>query len=107
MPHGICELLWLKILLKELQNDCKEPMSLYYDNKAANSIAHNPVQLDRTKHIEIDRHFIKEKLCVGLICITYVKTGEQLTDILKKGVANNVLHSTLCKLSMRDIFTLA
>jgi hypothetical protein len=107
MAHGICELLWLKILLKELGYDCNESMSLYCDNKAAINIAHNPVQHDRTKHIEIDRHFIKEKLRAGLICIPYVKSGEQLADILTKGVSNNVLHSALCKLGMRDIFASA
>jgi hypothetical protein len=46
--HGIwiCELLWLKILLKELGYECKEPMRLYHDNKASINIAHNPVQHD-------------------------------------------------------------
>ena len=47
-------------------------MRLYYDNKSAISIAHNPRQHDRTKHIGIDRHFIKEKLDSGLICTPYV-----------------------------------
>jgi hypothetical protein len=62
MAHGVYETLWLKILLKELGFDSKDPMRLYCDNKVAISIAHNPVQYDRTKHVEIDRHFIKEKL---------------------------------------------
>jgi ATP sulfurylase len=57
-------------------------MRLYCDNKAAISIAHNLVQHDRTKHVEIDRHFIKEKLREGAICTPYVKIGEQLADIL-------------------------
>ena len=74
----------MKILLKKLGYGYKELMSLYYDDKAAINIAHNPVQHDRTKPIEIDRHFIKEKLCVGLICTSYVKIGVQLADILTK-----------------------
>jgi len=49
---------------------------LYCDNKAAIKIAHNPVQHDQTKHLEIDRHFIKEKLRKGIICTPYVKTWE-------------------------------
>jgi len=57
-------------------------MRLYCDNKAAISIAHNLVQHDRTKNVEIDRHFIKEKLREGVICTPYVKIGEQLADIL-------------------------
>lgn len=106
MVHGICELLSLKITLKELGYDCKEAMSLYCNNKAAINIVHNPVQHDRTINIEIDKHFIKEKLRARLICMPYVKTWEQLADTLTKEVANNVLHSTLCKLGMRDIFAL-
>jgi hypothetical protein len=43
----------------------KNPIMLYCDNKVAINIANNPVQHDRTKHVEIDRHFIKEKLDSG------------------------------------------
>lgn len=52
----------------------KIPISLYCDNKAAIGIAHNHVHHDRTKHIEVDRHFIREKLLCGQICIPFVKT---------------------------------
>ena len=61
-------------------------MRLYRDKKSAISIAHNPVQHDRTKHIEIDRHFIKEKLESGLICTPYMSTHNQLIDLLTKDV---------------------
>ena len=58
MAKGICELLWIKNLLHELKIPHTFPMKLYYDNKTTCDIAHNPVQHDRTKHVEIDRHFI-------------------------------------------------
>ncbi|KAI0519393.1 hypothetical protein KFK09_006839 [Dendrobium nobile] len=67
MTLGICELLWIKIILEDLKVKWDEPMKLHCDNKSAISIAHNPVQHDRTKHIEVDRHFIKEKLDSGLV----------------------------------------
>lgn len=79
-------------------------MKLYCDNKSAITIAHNPVQHDRTKHVEVDRHFIKEKLESGLICTPYVPTGEQLADILTKGVQNPVFKNTLDKLGMTVLF---
>jgi hypothetical protein len=104
MAQGVCETLWLKILLVELGFDPKDSMQLYCDNKVAISIAHNPVQHDRTKHVEIDRHFIKEKLREGIICKPYVKTGEQLADMLTKGVSSGTLHSSLSKLGMQDIY---
>ncbi|PON56572.1 hypothetical protein PanWU01x14_179850 [Parasponia andersonii] len=59
MAQGVCELLWLKIILDDLKVKYEGPMKLYCDNKSAINIAHNPVQHDRTKHNEIDRHFIK------------------------------------------------
>ena len=58
----LCELLWLKIILGDLRIKWDGPMKLYCDNKSAINIVHNPIQHNRTKHIEIDRHFIKEKL---------------------------------------------
>ena len=67
-------------------------------------ILHNLVQHDRTKHVEIDRHFIKEKLREGLICTPFVKTGDQLADILTKGIASKLFYHILSKLGMRDIF---
>ena len=60
MAHGVCELLRIKHVLMELGLKPKKPMKLYCDNIAAINIAHNPVQHDRTKHVEVDRHFIKE-----------------------------------------------
>ncbi|RVW71223.1 Retrovirus-related Pol polyprotein from transposon TNT 1-94 [Vitis vinifera] len=62
MAHGICEGMWLQRILKELGIISNSTMTVLCDNKATISIAKNPVQHDRTKHVEIDRHFIKEKL---------------------------------------------
>ncbi|KAJ4737614.1 Transposon Ty1-H Gag-Pol polyprotein [Rhynchospora pubera] len=62
MASGVAELLWLRGLLRELKMGQGDQMKLWCDNKSAISIANNPVQHDRTKHIEIDRFFIKEKL---------------------------------------------
>ena len=52
----------MEIILDDLKIKYEAPMGLVCDNKSAINIAHNPVQHDRTKHVEIDRHFIKEKL---------------------------------------------
>lgn len=106
MTHGTCELMWLKSLLGDMGIVCGDPMTLYCDNKAAISIAHNPVQHDRTKHIEIDRHFIKEKLNKGLMCMPFVKSGDQLADVFTKGLSSKVFPPICCKLGMRDIFAL-
>ena len=90
MAHGICEILWLRILLMELGLYRSKPLMLYCDNKAALDIAHNPIQHDRTKHVEIDRHFIKEKLDQGILCMPYVNSANQVADILTKGLPDKL-----------------
>ena len=71
---GVCELLWLKIILDDLKIRWEGPIRLYCDNKSTISIANNPVQHDHTKHIEVNKHFIKEKRDSGLICSPFVST---------------------------------
>ena len=72
ITHGICESLWIKRVLEELKITIHPPAMMYCDYKAAISISHNPVHHDRTKHVEVDQHFIKEKIEQGEICMTYV-----------------------------------
>ena len=59
---GICEILWIRRLLENLKILSTSPIKMYCDNKAAIAITHNPVLHDRTKHVEVDKHFIKEKI---------------------------------------------
>ena len=62
MALGLCEALWLRLLLQDLDYLSKQPIQLFCDNKTTCDIAHNLVQHDRTKHVKVDRVFIKEKL---------------------------------------------
>ena len=105
MAHGVCELLWLKIILDDLKIKWEGPMKLYCDNKSAINIAHNPVQHDRTKHIEVDRHFIKEKLDSGMICTPYVASNNQLADVLTKGMPTSNFEDITCKMGMENIYS--
>jgi len=54
MAQGVCELLWMKIIRDDLKIKYEAPTGLVCDNKSAISSAHNLVQHDRTKHVEID-----------------------------------------------------
>ena len=63
-------------------------MNVWCDKKSAINIANNPVQHDRTKHAEIDRFFIKEKLDAGIISIEYVSSGQQIADYLTEGAGS-------------------
>ncbi|RVW19305.1 Retrovirus-related Pol polyprotein from transposon RE1 [Vitis vinifera] len=105
IAQGLCELLWLKIILYDLRIKWDGPMKLYCDNKSTINIAHNPIQHDRTKHIEIDKHFIKEKLDEGVVCMSYVPSEHQLADIITKGLNNSMFHDLVFKLGMEDIYS--
>ena len=72
--------------------------------KAAISISHNPVQHDKTKHIEVDKHFIKEKIEKGTIRRTYILTREQLVDIFTKGLQKSSFEDFICKLDIINIY---
>ena len=102
--HGICEALWLKMLLKELGVTIESSLKIYCDNKAAIDISHNPVHHDRTKHVEVDRHFIKEKIDEGIISITYVPTSDQVADILTKGLHKPAFEKFVNKLGMFNLY---
>jgi hypothetical protein len=104
MAKAICELLWIRNLMQDLHIKQVSPMKLYCDNKAACDIAHNPVQHDRTKHVEVDRHFIKEKLEEKLIEVPHVRSQDQLADVLTKAVSNQAFNDCLDKLGMSDIY---
>ncbi|KAB2627810.1 hypothetical protein D8674_032605 [Pyrus ussuriensis x Pyrus communis] len=104
MAKGVCELLWLQRLLGELGYSSNSALDLFCDNKAAIDISHNPIQHDRTKHVEVDRHFIKEKLDGNIIQFPFVKSEDQLADILTKTIASQVFYNSLVKLGMNDIY---
>ena len=105
IAQGLCELLWLKIILDDLRIKWDGLMKLYCGKKSTINISHNPLQHDRTKHIEIDRHFIKEKLEEGVVCMFYVLSEHQLANILRKGLNSSMFHDLVFKLGMEDIYS--
>ncbi|WVZ66155.1 hypothetical protein U9M48_015421 [Paspalum notatum var. saurae] len=105
MALSLSEMIWVKNLLSELRVLRRKPMLLHCDNISAMNIANNPVQHDRTKHIEIDRFFIKEKLDNGSLKLKYVKSSEQLADCLTKGLGPKEGTAIGNKMGMIDIFS--
>ncbi|KAG6508555.1 hypothetical protein ZIOFF_033929 [Zingiber officinale] len=80
---GICGALWLKQLLEELHIPKQSSIIIWCDNKAVISISHSPVHHDRTKHVEIGQHFIKEKIDEGINKVSYVPTTQQVAYTYK------------------------
>ncbi|KAG6513861.1 hypothetical protein ZIOFF_024198 [Zingiber officinale] len=102
MAHGLAEMLWLSFLLTDIGLKVELPLRLYCDNKAAINIANNPIQHDRTKHIKIDRHFIRERLDSGELCLPYVKSEDQLADIFTKAIPQLTSQSIVPEISQES-----
>ncbi|RVW36316.1 Retrovirus-related Pol polyprotein from transposon RE1 [Vitis vinifera] len=101
---GLCEALWLRLLLQDLGYLFRQLIRLFYDNKVACDIAHNPIQHDHTKHVEVDIFFIKKKLDDKIVELPKIRSEDQLTDILTKAVSSRVFSKFLDKLGMCDIY---
>ncbi|XP_074265490.1 uncharacterized protein LOC141587925 [Silene latifolia] len=99
----ICELKWLKGLLTSLDVPISCSMQLFCDNQSAIHLAQNPVFHERTKHIEVDCHFVCDAISEGLVAPTHVSTTEQLADIFTKALGVQQFHYLLRKLGILDL----
>ncbi|XP_017416389.2 uncharacterized mitochondrial protein AtMg00810-like [Vigna angularis] len=80
----VCEIQWLCYLLHDFQIKESGTPALYCDNKSARHIAHNQSFHERTKHIKLDCHVVREKLQEHLLTLLPVRSDEQLADIFIK-----------------------
>jgi len=79
-----CQGVWLSRLLADLVNAKVIAPLLYIDNKSALALAKNPVLHERSKHIDVWFHFIRDCISSGVIETDYIRTGDQLADLLTK-----------------------
>ncbi|XP_075078030.1 secreted RxLR effector protein 161-like [Nicotiana tabacum] len=107
MAMATCELVWTKQLLKELKFGEISRMELVCDNQVALHIASNPVFHERTKHIEIDCHFVREKILSGEIATKFVRSNDQLADIFTKSLIGPRIGYICNKLVTYDLYALA
>jgi len=75
---------WLRQLLKDLGQGLEGPLPILNDNNAAILLSKNPVNHDRSKHIDIRHHFLRDKVSDNAIDLSHVPTEDNLADILTK-----------------------
>jgi hypothetical protein len=94
----VAEASWLRQLLAELHNPLSWSILVYYDNVSAVYLSINPVQHQRTKHVEIDLHFVIDRVAIGDVWVLHVPISSQFADIFTKGLPSSTFtefHSSL------------
>jgi histone deacetylase 1/2 len=81
LANGTAEATWIQSVLKELGVAQPKPPILWCDNLGATYLSANPVFHARTKHIEVDFHFVREKVALGALDVRFIASGDQLADV--------------------------
>ena len=97
------ELKWLKALLMSLGVTRSPAMRLYCDSQSEFYIAQNPVFHERTKHIKVDCHYVRDAIRDGIISTSHVSTEDQLADIFTKALGKRKFLYLLGKLGICDL----
>ncbi|WVZ70030.1 hypothetical protein U9M48_018734 [Paspalum notatum var. saurae] len=90
VANAVAEASWLRQLLLELHAPLCRSTLVYCDNIITVYMASNPIQHQRTKHIEIDLHFVRERVALGEVRVLHVPTSLQFADIFTKGLPSPV-----------------
>jgi hypothetical protein len=86
VANAVAETCWLRQLLMELRRPPDRATLVYCDNISATYLSNNPVQHQRTKHVEIDLHFVRDRVSLGEIKVLHVPSRFQFADIFTKGL---------------------
>ena len=100
MAKTCCELTWLIALLHDLAMKPPLPVHFVCDNQAALHIVRNPVFHERTKHIEVDCHHVRDKFKTGQVQPYYITSNNQLADLFTKVVSASQYVHFLTKLGV-------
>lgn len=101
MASVVAELLWIKSLLSELHVKLISVPRIFCDNQGAVYITANPVLHARTKHLELDLHFVREKAIRGEIVVRHIPADSQVADGFTKAVSSTMFENFRHNLGIR------
>ncbi|KAJ9566760.1 hypothetical protein OSB04_002726 [Centaurea solstitialis] len=101
IANVVAETAWLRNLLLELCCPLFRATVVFCDNVSAMYLASNPVQHQRTKHVEIDLHFVRERVAIGHVRVLHVPSAYQYADIFTKGLPTSLFLDFRNSLNIR------
>ncbi|KAJ9558152.1 hypothetical protein OSB04_012766 [Centaurea solstitialis] len=101
IANVVAEAAWLRNLLLELSCPLSHATVVFCDNVSAMYLASNPVQHQRTKHVEIDLHFVRERVAIGHVRVLHVPSAYQYADIFTKGLPSSLFLDFRDSLNIR------
>ncbi|GKD86191.1 ribonuclease H-like domain-containing protein, partial [Tanacetum coccineum] len=101
VANAVAETCWLRNLLRELHTPLTSATLVFCDNVSAVYLSCNPIQHQRTKHIDIDIHFVRDLVAVGQVRVLHVPSCYQFADIFTKGLPSALFEEFRFSLSVR------
>ncbi|GJZ70747.1 ribonuclease H-like domain-containing protein [Tanacetum coccineum] len=101
VANVVAETAWIRNLLRELHSPLLTATLVYCDNVSAVYMSANPVQHQRTEHIEIDIHFVRDMVKAGHVRVLHVPSHFQYADIFIKGLPSALFEDFRSSLSIR------
>ncbi|RVW59269.1 Retrovirus-related Pol polyprotein from transposon RE2 [Vitis vinifera] len=93
MENTTAELTWMSFILQDLHISLASTPTLYCDNTSALHMIINPVFHARSKHIELDYHFVRERVALGLLVTQHISTEKQVADLFTKPMSKAALSN--------------
>ena len=94
VANAVAELTWLRNLFLEMRLPFTKASIIFCDNVSAVYLSTNPVQHQCTKHVEIDIHFVREKVAMGHVKVIHVPSSRQYADIFTKGLPTSLFEES-------------
>lgn len=101
--NAVAEATGLRQLLVNLHCSPARASLIYCVNISAVYLTSNPVHHQRTKHVEIDIRFVRDKVALGHVCVLHVLSSHQFADVLTKGLPTDLFQESVFSLHVRGL----